>query len=396
MPKVNKYSLIPILFLSSSLLHAQTTQTITGNTNTVSAQASSATVLGDHNQVDGSNDAVVSGSNNALSAFPNAVQVGTQNTMTFSGTMPPRVTPLTGPGGDNVQVGSSASLNGLSSVQVGANATSTGQNNTSIGSYSQVYANSATCLGSGTQCGSSQASSAISTSSVGAQTAVGTNASAIASFTTSVGAMTAAQGQYSVVLGYGASDAGYTNCIAVESTCDRNNAASFGNRQLTQIGYGTQQYDALAVGQVVPLAKALGGGSTFTNGSFLALNYTLSGSTFSDVGSALDYVEHRITSVASTVPTTPTSPNDPNAIHYDTGSNASSATLQGQSGTQIHNLAPGTASSDAATLGQVQSGDAATLTSAKNYTNQNTARMLQYDDASQSSITLNNTQIHGV
>lgn len=75
------------------------------------------------------------------------------------------------------------------------------------------------------------------------------------------------------------------------------------------------------------------------------------------------------------------------AVHYD-GADKSNVTLEGASGTAIHNVATGEAPMDAANVGQVNAGDAATLASANGYTDKKTALDAKYDDASQSTMTL--------
>src|SRR3546814_1674625 len=56
----------------------------------------------------------------------------------------------------------------------------------------------------------------------------------------------------------------------------------------------------------------------------------------------------------------------PNAVAYD-GTTQSDLTLAGTGGTAIHNVADGTADSDAVNKGQLDAGDAATLASAEGY-----------------------------
>lgn len=296
-PLLNRFTmkaLMATIVLSLCLAHnpAHAQQTVSSG-NTVSPTASNITVYGQGNNILSPNNADVTGNNNTVDALsPYAVVTGDNNTMTFTGiaTMPPGVsgTPYT-QGGDNVLVGHQSSLNGANSILIGDSASSVGLDSITLGSFSNTYANSATCIGVGTICGSNQPNPNISTQTVGGQTVVGSGSSGVASNTSVFGSNASASAMFGVAVGYNA-NADYTNCIALESTCDRVNSVSFGNRQLTQLAYGVNQFDGVAVGQLYGFASGFGGGSNFNNGIFTAPNYLLGSNNFYNVGDALQYL----------------------------------------------------------------------------------------------------------
>lgn len=117
--------------------------------------------------------------------------------------------------------------------------------------------------------------------------------------------------QNNVVLGYQASvgnAAVGSVVLGANTTTNESNVVAVGNRRITQVANGTSADDAVNLSQ---LDAAISGVTTGTN--------------------------------------------DPNAVHYDLGTNSGSVTLQGATGTQIHNLAPGTSGMDAVNLNQLNS-----------------------------------------
>lgn len=158
---------------------------------------------------------------------------------------------------------------------------------------------------------------------------------------------------------------------------------------------GQASTDAANVGQLQAQAAALGGGAGYTGGVFTMPTYALSGGTFNNVGAALTNLDGRITAnttaitniqnnsgtgTGATGPQGPVGPQGPQgtpgkdgsgtgvdstAVHYDSGSSGS-ATIGGQ----VHGVQAGTAATDATNVQQLQDAQAATLSSANSYTNQ--------------------------
>ncbi|MFM0417548.1 YadA-like family protein [Paraburkholderia aromaticivorans] len=181
-------------------------------------------------------------------------------------------------------------------------------------------------------------------------------------------------------------------------------AVDLGNAVVHNMANGLVASDGMNLGQGQALATALGGGAAFNSltGTLVAPSYPFTtGQTFNNVGSALANLDARVaanTSAISTLQTTAGTPGatgatgpqgpagqnatggngtDALAVHYTDGSKTSVDV----GGAGIHNLATGTARTDAANTGQVQDAQAAaesytntvanqTLTSANNYTNQ--------------------------
>lgn len=381
-------------FAFSASIPAFAQQTVTPG-NTVNPTATNIVVSGSGNTVNATNQVSVTGDNNTVDALsPLTIVNGFGSNVLFGGiaAMPPGYSNPSGTGGDNILLGNYGTLNGLQSVLIGDNGTLTGGNSIGIGPYVNVFANSATCLGANSTCGSNLPNSTIDPVVVGGQTAVGYEAQAISSYSTSLGMMATSTAQFGMALGYGA-NAGYYNCIALGSTCDRANSASFGMRQLTQVSNGTQSFDAVNLSQLTPLGYALGGGAGYLpDGSFMGPQYVLSGGTFGDVGSALTYLDNRITNIPTGCGTL--CGGNPNSVNYDDGSK-SSVTLQGQNGTQIHNVAAGTASTDAANVGQVQQAKSEAIATSESYTDAKTKLQVQYDNDSKTNITLGGVNASG-
>ena len=121
----------------------------------------------------------------------------------------------------------------------------------------------------------------------GASTAVGANSSATGNYSTAYGSLAAALGDGSTALGVNASAiaqssvaigagsqvlAGANNSVALgaSSVADRANTVSVGSstaqRQIVNVGAGTQATDAVNLRQLTPVVTALGGG-TAINGA---------------------------------------------------------------------------------------------------------------------------------
>lgn len=129
-------------------------------------------------------------------------------------------------------------------------------------------------------------------------------------------------------------------------------------RRVIHLADGIADSDAASVGQLRPFAIALGGGSTLIGGVLTAPSYTIQGGSYGNVGDAFAAVDARLSALQA---------GTGNGVAYDSPAQ-DAVTLAGANGTRIGNLADGVADTDAANLGQVQDGDAATLSAANSYT----------------------------
>jgi len=117
--------------------------------------------------------------------------------------------------------------------------------------------------------------------------------------TTAVGSLANAGADNSSAFGMNsATTTNAVNSVALGAytTTDRANTVAVGNRAVSQVLPGTLANDAVTLGQLQPLAFALGGGSSYNSGSFVAPTYALSMGTFNDVGSALTGLDTSMTS----------------------------------------------------------------------------------------------------
>ncbi len=189
---------------------------------------------------------------------------------------------------------------------------------------------------------------------------------------------TFARGKYATALGAGA-DAVADNSVAIGSgsLADRGNAVSFGNasvqRQLINVADGTQDFDAVNLRQLraaiagssadlSPFAAAFGGGAAWAGGIFTPPSYTIQGVSYNNVGAALAAIDSWMSGNA-------------NGVQYDDASHAT-VTLDGANGTQVKNVAAGTAATDAVNKQQMDAGDAATLTASKSYSDTKSSQTL--------------------
>jgi len=183
--------------------------------------------------------------------------------------------------------------------------------------------------------------------------AIGTNSSAIERNSSAFGSGASATADSSVALGAG-------------SVANRANSVSVGSagaeRQVTNVAAATQDTDATNLSQLKQVAGALGGGANVNGGVFTAPTYTIQGTSHNNVGSAFGGVDAELTGIKTSITGLAAS-----GVQYDDASKATT-TLQGAAGTQIRNLANGVAASDAVNKGQLDAGDAATLSSANTYT----------------------------
>jgi len=249
-----------------------------------------------------------------------------------------------------------------------------------------------------------------------------------------------ASGAYTVAIGDGASVGAAANAVGIgarsivtndatnsvalgaDSVANEANTVSVGSsfssqRRLVNVGAGLVTSDAATIGQLDQLAAGqgawLGGGANVTKSGggvyiFHAPSYALSSpgalGTYNDVGGALSALDRGLSSLYNTVnslpasgtgPSGPEGPAGPQGPTGDTGpqgpavggsddaavryddSALSNVTLQGKGGTQIHNLAAGAASTDAANVAQLDAATANAIATAKTYTDVSASRTLQ-------------------
>ncbi|WP_436407653.1 YadA-like family protein [Burkholderia seminalis] len=132
--------------------------------------------------------------------------------------------------------------------------------------------------------------------------------------------------------------------IGNSSVANVANTVSVGNsttqRRIVNVGAGTQSMDAVNVGQLSGVTKALGGGAAVDgSGNVTQPTYKVAGTDYHNVGDALD-------ALAASGGT------DPNAVTYD-GATKDKVTLKGAGGTTLSNVKAGVANTDAVNVGQM-------------------------------------------
>lgn len=182
----------------------------------------------------------------------------------------------------------------------------------------------------------------------------------------------------------------------------QDNTVSFGSdgtvtpflqRRLVNVSDGIAPNDAMTMRQGARIASYFGGGVNYLNGA--GPSFALSGGTFTDVGSALSYLDGKASGgeggtgpmgpqgpkgdKGDTGPqgaTTPGSGHDDLAVHYDDATEAT-ATLGGSGGTTVKNVRAGVDQTDAANVGQVQ----AAVQQSQSYTDNSVAAAKDWSKA---------------
>ena len=194
--------------------------------------------------------------------------------------------------------GAIATANGAGAMAIGDGAKASGALTTALGTGAAATAEATVALGG-----------AASAAKAGA-TAIGSGASAAGEGSTALGLGALATVNNSVAIG-ALAQATATNAVALGrgSVADEDNTVSVGSvgneRRITNVANGTKHSDAATVGQLTPVINALGGGAN------IALNGTVTGPTyngfsdtsksFTDVGSALYYLDTRVTDLENNV-----------------------------------------------------------------------------------------------
>ena len=323
-----------------------------------------------------------------------------------------------GVGVSNTAGGLNSSAMGFTNTSLGTNDAAMGSNNnTGVNDFFGLSANNAALGVGNTATGGFAAfisSPRYSSAAVGAgNQATGGNSSAL-------GVDNLASGINSTAIGYSSvASAVDSTAIGANSVADRANTLSVGaaaaERQIVNVADATEDTDAVNLSQLHPLASALGGGASYIGGVFTAPTYLIQNNNYNNVGSAfaavdgaIDDINERIVAVGGiqgeqgesayeiavsngfagtesawldslrgpSGPSGPTGPEGPagggpRSVTYDSDTR-DVLTMAGADGTRIANVADAVEGTDAVNLGQMEAGDAETLSAANEYTD-NTA-----------------------
>lgn len=259
---------------------------------------------------------------------------------------------LTDDGENAVAIGTDALVTGKNAVGLGANALVTAENGVGVGEGTVVTGENGTALG-----GESTASGANST-------AIGYDSIASAAGSTAIGTGSHAGTENALALGANASVLG-ANSIALGAgslvTEDESNVFSIGNdtttRRITHVTAGTADTDAVNFKQ-------------------------LKDSAASTLSSAQSYVDDKLANFTGGGSSAPAA----GSVVYDTKDGATdytSVTLgDGKGGaTTLHNVAAGTADTDAVNVKQMEDADKTAIASANSYTDAAVQGAKDYTDA---------------
>ncbi|HIH2624920.1 TPA: YadA-like family protein [Burkholderia cenocepacia] len=215
-----------------------------------------------------------------------------------------------------------------------------------------------------------------------AATAVGWAAQAVGARTAAFGMRANASADDALAMGYNAraTTAGSV-ALGQGSVANRGNAVSVGSstlqRQITNVAAGTQNTDAVNVGQLSGVTKALGGGAAVgSDGSITNPTYKVGGTDYHNVGDALDALAS--SGIA-----------DPNAVTYDDATKGT-VTLGGvgaKTPVAVKNVADAKDDHDALNLGQLKNAGLVGDDGAGNLT----SLAVTYDGATKDSVTLGGT-----
>jgi autotransporter adhesin len=363
-----------------------------GNMNNANGLGSVA--LGSANTVNG-NGAIAIGSNNSISG-DNSLAIGSGVTTTASDALSigngseAHATSA-------VAFGNRALATGLRAISVGTDTTATGVEAATFGTHADATNDYATAIGADAQANGLQ-STALGNQAVAKAdltTAVGAGAQATTIYASAFGQMSTASGLASIAMGNASTATGYASAaIGTGSIADKDGSVALGvatqtvrgavsdysafglsdaqssegevaiarnvsyldpntgqmtvtgNRQITGLAAGSAATDAVNVSQLrgvssslgISIASGLGGGSSYnsTTGAVTGPSYTLFGTTYNNVGDALQALAgYDVTNGGS-------GGNgiiNPNIVTYSDSSHAD-VNLAGN-GTQIHNLADG-------------------------------------------------------
>ncbi|MBH9672193.1 hypothetical protein JAO10_27820, partial [Burkholderia contaminans] len=223
----------------------------------------SASALGENSVAIGSNASTRPGGQSASSG---AVAVGNRAAATGDGVALGANTAATGEVGA-VALGAGANASGRSSIALGFEAQGTGWGAYALGRKAGATAEAALAIGDSAKASRKNA------------TAIGINAAAAAEGAVAIGQDAAARATDSLALGS-------------YSEADRNQTVSVGTagfeRQIVNVGRGTQATDAVNIAQLKDVTATLGGDATVdANGNIKKPAYTIGSKTYDNVGDAL-------------------------------------------------------------------------------------------------------------
>jgi autotransporter adhesin len=317
-----------------------------------------AVALGDTNFATGNGSVSIGQTNQATGI--GTIAIGTSNVVNGLGALAL---------GNRNQVNGDGSLAfGSDIVTGGVNTLAVGNASAAMGDFAAAFGNNSVASGlNSTALGTAALASADYTLAVGERSiasgfgssALGTLSSATAFASTALGAGAVANLENSVALGSASSTlrggvANYTAFgvtgaqssigeIAVARTANYIDPATgafapLGTRQITGVGAGSEDTDAVNVAQLrgvsntlgSALVAGLGGGAAYnvTTGAITGPSYVVNGTTYTNVGDALAGVGGQIGQVAT------------NSVSYDNAAQTS-VTLAGAGGTTIGNVAAG-------------------------------------------------------
>ncbi len=300
--------------------------------------------IGQTNQATG-NGTITIGTSNVVNGL-GALALGNRNQVNGDGSLAFGSDIVTG-GVNTLVVGNASTATGDFAAAFGNNSAASGLNATALGTAASASADYTLAVGER------------SVASGFGSSALGTLSSATAFASTALGAGAIANLENSVALGSASSTlrggvANYTAFgltgaqssigeIAVARTADYVDPATgtfapLGTRQITGVGAGSEDTDAVNVAQLRGVSStlgnafvaSLGGGAAYnvTTGAITGPSYVINGTTYTNVGDALAGVGGQIGQVAT------------NSVSYDNAAQTS-VTLGGAGGTTISNVAAG-------------------------------------------------------
>jgi len=280
----------------------------------------------------------------------------------------------------------------------------------------QALGTDSAAVGAGAQAGNADTAFNVAIGPNAQAGTLGTSAAGTGGQDTAIGAGAGATGVGSEAIGYQAqATAPFSTSIGNFSLADQSGTVSFGNgqtgiyRRLVNLADGTAPHDAMTVGQGELVTSIFGGGASLLSNTAPTYTFTSLGAagSYYDVGSALSALDNGLNAVNTRIdnlppsgsgpagpqgPVGPTGPQGPKgdtgatgpqgpqgpagtggngtdalAVHYDSA-DKSSVTLAGQDGTTIHNVAAGSAPTDAANVSQVQAAETSAVSTSETYT----------------------------
>ncbi|WP_367033698.1 YadA-like family protein [Burkholderia semiarida] len=339
------------------------------------------------------NDLMGIASTNAQAAIDNVSTTTTQAIQdvnnrldaigTLAGTDPYVQVDGLGDGSDNasvragtygVAIGAEASATGDTAIAIGAQSRSTGSGSVALGAGASATGTGAVAFGSGVATGTSALALGNGTNASGNNAvAAGFNARAAGVNALALGNTARANAADSLAFGTSAQvDPLATNSIAIgrqssvtgtalnsvalgaSSVADRLNSISVGStgqqRQIIYVARGTANTDAVNVSQLKDAVAAFGGNASVgADGSIVNPTYTIGGTTYRNVGDALDALANLGGGGGGT---------DPLAVTYgrngDGTPNFEVVTLKGADGTTLSNVKAGVADKDAVNVSQLK------------------------------------------